>query len=621
MNKQMYLDIRKAINRKDIEFVTTTIQSFPPLVQIKDAITKYYMLLIKGEVYRSKKDFIKAKLILEEALNIVPLISLDQIEKASVYGRFAFCLYKLKDYNEALTYYVRAKDLTASDVGRNQYYTLMLLNCLRKLKKFDEFRVETKKALNTLLTSKVSNLDRKLKFIGEITFVNERGNQLLEMEKFVLNFSITTDSSSSGFLKAYLLAHIAHASCDYDKLVQNKNICINSIPQEWPVPQKLQILNNLASMFKTPFGDYPTAQTLLEDALLLVGENRLEWKTFILNSLGSILRFTGNYSQAIEYLEESVQISRKNNDLGTLGFTHNSLGMIFTLTGKYKKAQSHYNRSLDLNFRNNRLRGLGYTYGSMGWLESVQGNFSLANELYSKSIDSFKVNSYPPSIILLNKAIILSQIPSSDDSEIQKLLAEAKNQIWKKKNLLDKGRYFISLGNINLNKRKHIEAENDFLHALKFIDAYEVKTQGLLGATKVRVDLYFQTDDSEHLYKIKKYLNKLKSIIKNKNSIFWLEVEFLAAMLDIYEGDFQAAEEKIEPLLIYTKKNSIEKLNSQIKKQLNTLSIFKAQQRIEDQVKAINTFDDIKIQSTEDITAYLKEMSLIFHSHVDQADD
>ncbi len=615
MNKKLYLEVRRAIKRKDSEFVSRTIDNFPSLDKIEDNLERYYVLLIKGEFLRFKEEFQKTNSTLEEALSILPNISLDKIERASIYGRYAFSLCKLKEYNKALPYYSKAKKLTRSDEGRNHYYSLMVLKCLRELKKSEKFISEVKEVLNSLFTSSTSSIERKLEFIDNLTFTIKQSQFLPEIENFIQNLSITPEPTDMIFLKVYLLTNIAHASNNYSKLVQNKNMCMNSIPPKYPIPLKLQILSNLATMFKNPFGDFSTALALLEDALLLAGTNMPRWRAYILNSLGSILRFKGNYSRAIEFLNESVRISSQSSYTSPLGFAHNTLGMIYTLTGEYSKAQTHYKISLKLNSENNNLSGLGYTFGSMAWLESVQGNFSLANELYSKSIDSFKVNRHPPSIILLTKAIILSQLPSDQDFEIQELLTEAKNHIWKKKNLLDKGRYYVALGNINFNRNMLEQSEKDFIQAFQFTDTYEVKTQGLLGITKVRTDLFFQTNEYKHLSKVRELLSELKSIIQDEKTILGLEVELISAMLDMHEGDFQGAEDKINPLLQYTEENSLIKLHSQIKNQLQTLSIFKTQQRIENQVKGSNAFDDMKTQSIEDIINYLKDMTNLFHSY------
>jgi tetratricopeptide (TPR) repeat protein len=327
------------------------------------------------------------------------------------------------------------------------------------------------------------------------------------------------------------------------------------------------------------------------------------------------MRFKGYYQEAIEFLIESAKISSQHNMTNPLGFANNMLGMIYTLTGDYTKAQTHFKIRLDLNNKNKNLFGLGYTFGSMAWLESVQGNFLKASELYSKSIDSFKVQSRPPSIILLTKASILSQLPFDQDPEIQLLLDEAKKQIWEKKNRLDKGRYFISLGNIKFNKNNLINSEENFINALQFTNTYEVKAQGLLGITKVRTELFLQTGETEHIRCVRQRLSELKTIIHDKKSIVGLEVEFISPILDMYEGDLQRAEEKIKTLLVYTEKNSLNRMYTQIKKQLQTLSIYQKQQTIEKQIKGSYSYVDMKSQSLEDIIKYLKEMTNLFHSH------
>jgi len=616
MNKKMYLEVRKAINRRNFDFITTLVGKFPPLSQMYSQDERYWVLLIKAELLRSEENYQNAKLKLEDALNILPYVSLNEIERASVYGRYAFCLYKLKLCKEALSYYEKSRKLTKSDIGRNHFYSLMTLKCLKEMKEFEIFLLELKEIIITTLASSIPDLKYNIGFIGEIVLIVKQSKLLSEVEDIVQNTSLFSGSKFSQTLKNFFLARLAHASNNYARLVHTKDICINSLSSTWPVSQKLQILNNMVSMFKSPFGDFSTASDLLEVALLLTDVNRSDWRVYILNSLGSIMRFKGNYNEAIKYLNESVRICNQHNFTWPLGFAHNTLGMIYTLIGEYHIAQNHFEISLDLNSKKNKnFIGLGYTFGSMAWLESVQGNFSKANELYSKSISSFKVSSHPPSIILLTKAIILSQLPSEYESEIKELLAEAKKRIWKKKTILDKGRYFISLGNIDFNRNKLFQSEENFMEALKITDTFEVKTQGLLGITKVRTDLFFHTDKTEHILKVRECLRELKDIIQEEKSILGLEVKFISAILDMYEGDLEGAEEKIRSLLLYTKENSLTKLNSQISKQFQTLSIYQTQEKIEKQVEGSHTDVDIKSQSLEDIIKYLKEMTNIFHSY------
>ncbi|MHA1543013.1 MAG: hypothetical protein ACTSQH_08555, partial [Candidatus Hodarchaeales archaeon] len=89
-------------------------------------------------------------------------------------------------------------------------------------------------------------------------------------------------------------------------------------------------------------------------------------------------------------------------------------------------------------------------------------------------------------------------------------------------------------------------------------------------------------------------LKELKSIIQEEQSILGLEIEFISAILDMYEGDLQRAEKRIKSLLIHTEQNSLKKLNSQIKKQLQTLSIYQRQQKIEKQIKGSSIDVDMK---------------------------
>jgi tetratricopeptide (TPR) repeat protein len=367
-------------------------------------------------------------------------------------------------------------------------------------------------------------------------------------------------------------------------------------------------------MMKNPFGDYQKAKILLEKALDLTPQPS-GWRAFILNSLGSVLRFTGDYKQGILLLQESIEFNEKRSYYWGLNFAHNTLGMIYTLIGNHKKAQDNFQLSLDYSLKEDNYRGLGFSWGSMGWLESKLGNFLEATAFYKKSIEAFKQRGSVPSIILLAQAEVLSQITDQITPEMQKLIEQAKNQIWKHKNKLNIGRYYISLGNISFNNGDLVQAEKKYSKASEFSDTHEVKTQCLLGKTKINMEFFMKTDGEEFLKLVKETILELQELTKDKFTLIWAEMELISAILLIYEKSYEISEEKFRSLLSYAEKNSLTELISRINNQLQNLQVFRTYEKVRRSIQDISKENDLKTQSMMDIAEYLKAATYILRSY------
>ena len=424
---------------------------------------------------------------------------------------------------------------------------------------------------------------------------------------------IDTELAFSKAFYYYIQAHLAKIENDPNSFSASTKSSLAYLPSTGNEFQKRSLLTSFASIAKNSFGDYHTAKLFYQKALEL-SMNDNKWKVFILNSLGTVLRFTGEYTEAIRYLEESCVISQQFDNSWYLEFAYNMLGMVYTLIGDLEKAEDFFQKSLSLAYENENYIGIGYTYGSLGWRAAINGDLEEANQFYSNAIESFKKYSRPPAIILLAQAEILARIDDESIPQKNELLIQAKSQIWERKSSLDKGRYFVTLGNIALYQNDLLMAESEYKKALDIAKTHEVKSQGLLGLIKVNLNQFLKNDDDEVLKTLKSLIDELKLITKERSSVLWSEMELISSLIFIYEGKFEIAEQKLEQLQKYSIDKSFKDLQLRIKKHQRTLHIFQTHSRLETDANVMNDQQNLKKRSLNDVLEYLKSITHLLSS-------
>jgi tetratricopeptide (TPR) repeat protein len=371
---------------------------------------------------------------------------------------------------------------------------------------------------------------------------------------------------------------------------------------------------NLATMLIVPFGDYTRAKDLLLNCLKLVPDPT-KARIFILNRLGSTLRFIGEYNDAIRYLKEAIMINKTVvNDVWQEAYTHNTLGMIYTLIGDNIMAMEHYEFSKDLSQKEGDNYGLGFTYGAIAWLESNQGNLDKAKKWYQKSIATFEDINQPPAIILLAYAELLSRLEKNHFDEINKLIIRAKEQIWKNQKRLDIGRYYNTSGKIALNQKRLDDAQNDFSQALEYSESFEVEAQTLLGMTKVNLEFFLNTDNSEFLDKAELFLTDLR--LAAKSSVLILcEVDLILGIIEMYKNNFDRATERFKYVIKHAQKHSYSTLENRAQKQLEILQVMQSHKELQNVIISSGNGEIPQPKPIKEVIDYLNELLKLMSSH------
>jgi tetratricopeptide (TPR) repeat protein len=361
------------------------------------------------------------------------------------------------------------------------------------------------------------------------------------------------------------------------------------------------------------FGEYQRAKNLLVKCLKKV-PNPSPRRINILNYLGSILRFTGEYELSIEFLTESLKLNQTIQDFWQEAYAHNTLGMVHTLIGDVEKATEHYNSSLKLNKKNDDYNGLGFTYGAFAWLESNQGNLIQAKKYYETSISIFEKHANStPAIILLAYAEILSRMGDKYVKEIKEICNKAQKIIWAQQKHLDYGRYYNTLGNIALNQRDFEQALREFSLALEYSDSFEVETQTLLGIIKTNLELFLDspTDEYEYLDKVRLFLNDLKTAAES-SALISGEIDLILGIIEMHSQNYQKAVDKFEAVLKHAQGHNYNLLVEKVLKQKEILQILQTH----DQLQKVTSMTDheLKRTSIREAIAYLAGLTKLLNT-------
>ena len=158
------------------------------------------------------------------------------------------------------------------------------------------------------------------------------------------------------------------------------------------LPELAVLQNNVAAAL-LDLGDYPTAKTLLEEAIASsqqsFGENRL-WIILMYANLAAVLMNLGDYKAAKSMLENWVKLNEQNPapDLRTTIVGYSNLGTVMKELGDYKAAERLWQKVRVLNERQYGLdhpsTALSYTNLSMALQEL--GKYGKAKEWSKKAI-------------------------------------------------------------------------------------------------------------------------------------------------------------------------------------------------------------------------------------------
>jgi adenylate cyclase len=258
-----------------------------------------------------------------------------------------------------------------------------------------------------------------------------------------------------------------------------------------------------------------------------------------------------NYSKAIEYFQEALQIYTKVKNLKMMINHLQTIGDLYHKQLKYIEAEKHYNQALDVNKSDKLINEKGKTYKRIAFLYRDQGDFTKSNDYYYKALKIFEALDDKQNIAgelhnIANNYNELSNYAKALDylHRALKINEELGNLQWKSYNLAAIASVYSQLSDYS----KAIEYNQK---ALKIFEETGNK-YGIAGMLH-NIGVGY-TDNSEH-EKAKEYYLKAMKMNEEMGNLTWLSNNY-NALGNVYRNqeDYSTAFEYFEKALEISEK-------------------------------------------------------------------
>ncbi|HEX7330148.1 MAG TPA: tetratricopeptide repeat protein [Pyrinomonadaceae bacterium] len=138
-------------------------------------------------------------------------------------------------------------------------------------------------------------------------------------------------------------------------------------------------------------GDYGQALAFYKESLERVSRTEIGATIAALNGAANSAYYSGNYDEALEYFQRSVNVQKTQPDRLGLATALRGIGNVHRTRGDYGAALESYFNSLSI-FEEIKAP-LGTTLGSIGLVRAFQGDYARALEYYRKALEEFKTHS------------------------------------------------------------------------------------------------------------------------------------------------------------------------------------------------------------------------------------
>jgi len=135
-------------------------------------------------------------------------------------------------------------------------------------------------------------------------------------------------------------------------------------------------------------GNYAEALNYYQKSLNALQESgEMKAAASLYNNLGMIYREKGNNPKALEYYEEYLRIGERLQDSNILSTGFNNLGTLYSDQGNYTRALEYYQKAQGLAEKQEDKYGRAIAYNNIGSVYFTQGLFEEALTEYKKSLD------------------------------------------------------------------------------------------------------------------------------------------------------------------------------------------------------------------------------------------
>lgn len=180
---------------------------------------------------------------------------------------------------------------------------------------------------------------------------------------------------------------------DYATSIKNGIKALNFPNEIFDIPLKSKFITNLAYDYFL-IGDYQSSINYFEKAMALEGipnENLSQ----TLNTIGVIYTHLGDYSKALKYLNQCLEINKKMGYQYGIARNLNNIGAIYYYQGEYPKALEYYEEVLNISLEHQIKKQIAVALLNLGETNEKQGNYDQALDYLFQSLKSLEeINAY-----------------------------------------------------------------------------------------------------------------------------------------------------------------------------------------------------------------------------------
>ena len=154
-----------------------------------------------------------------------------------------------------------------------------------------------------------------------------------------------------------------------------------------PLPERrINILLELINFYYS-LPEYQEAMDFIEEVLQLCrSKKNRDKKSVLLLWSGIINANLGNYNKALSFYHRAEKLKRELKDKQGIAQTLHHIGNIHYLHGEYEKANEKYNESMKIAEELEDKRGIAHTLHQIGMIHQHQGDYEKAIDKYNESL-------------------------------------------------------------------------------------------------------------------------------------------------------------------------------------------------------------------------------------------
>ncbi|PCJ82082.1 MAG: hypothetical protein COA57_13690 [Flavobacteriales bacterium] len=144
---------------------------------------------------------------------------------------------------------------------------------------------------------------------------------------------------------------------------------------------KIGTANNDLGLVNSALDNFDRALDILQEQ----GNDKL--RSSVLNNVGIIHDYQGEYEKAMNYYLKALHIREKIGDKKAIAESLNNIGIIHYYRASYKKALEYYLKALAIREKQEDMKGIAASFNNIGVVYMNQGRYQKAKDYYSRSLE------------------------------------------------------------------------------------------------------------------------------------------------------------------------------------------------------------------------------------------